>query len=60
MVIDVSLLGNDIKEPGDNTVLSQNMSSHVVYLYLKKKDYNGLSETRGRSLENLKFDFSTL
>ena len=30
---DVSLLGNDIKEPGDNTVRSQEISTNVVHLH---------------------------
>ena len=29
----VSLLGNDIKKPGDNKVLSQEISTHVVHLH---------------------------
>ena len=60
LINDVSLLGNDIKEPGDNNVLSQEISTHVVYLHQSKKDYIGLSSTYGRSPNNLKFDFSTL
>ena len=56
----VSLMGNDIKEPGDNTVLSQKISTHVVYLHIPKKDHLELSTTHGRSLDNLKFDFSIL
>ena len=30
---DVSLLGNDIKEPGDNEVLSHEISTNVVHLH---------------------------
>ena len=60
LINDVSLLVNDIKEPGDNKVLSQEISTHVVHIYLSKKDYTNLSPTHGRSLDNLKFDFSTL
>ena len=60
LINDFSLLGNDIKEPGDNKVLSQEISTHVVHLYPPKKDYLNLSTIHGRSLDNLKFDFSTL
>ena len=60
LINDVSILGNDIKEPGDNKVLSQEISTHVVYLHPSKKDYPDLSTIQGRSLDNLKFDFSTL
>ena len=56
----VSLLGNDIKDPGDNKVLSQKISTHVVHLHPSKKDYLKLSTIHGRSLDNLRFDFSTL
>ena len=56
----VSLLGNDIKDPGDNKVLSQETSTHVVHLHQLKKDYIDLSTINGRSLDNLKFDFPTL
>ena len=38
---DVSILGNDIKEPGDNKVLSQEISTHVVHLHPSKKYYIG-------------------
>ena len=57
---DVSLLGNDIKEPDYNKVLSQKISNRVVHLHPSKKDYLGLSTICGGSLENLKFYFSTL
>ena len=57
---DVSPLGNGIKEPGDNKVLSQDISTHAVHLHPPKEDYLDLSTIHGRSLENLKFDFSTL
>ena len=57
---DVSLLGNDIKEPGDNNVLSQEISTHVVYLHPTKKYYLDLSTIHGKSLDNLKFDVPTL
>ena len=30
---DVSILVNDIKEPGDNKVLYQEISTHVLHLY---------------------------
>ena len=56
----VSLLGDDIKEPCDNKVLSQEISTHVVHIHLSKKDYISLSKIQVRSLDNLKFDFSTL
>ena len=59
LINDFSLLGNDIKEPGDNKVLSQEISTHVVHLYPPKKDYLNLSKIHGRYLDNLKFDFST-
>ena len=29
----VSTLGNDIKKPGDDKVISQEISTHVVHLY---------------------------
>ena len=57
---DVSLLGNDIKETGDNKVLSQNISTHVVHIHPSKRYYRNLSTIQGRSLNNLKFNFSTL
>ena len=57
---DVSLLGNDIKEHGDNKVLSQEISTRVVHIHPSKKDYLDLSTIQGRSLDNLKFDFLTL
>ena len=57
---DISILGNDIKEHGDNKVILQEISTHVVHLHLPKKDYLDLSTIHGRPLENLKFDFSTL
>ena len=56
----VGLMGNDIKEPGDNMVFSQRISTHVLYLLIPKKYHLELSTTHGRSLDNLKFDFSTL
>ena len=59
LIIDVSLLGNDIKESGDNKVPYQDISTHVVHLHPSKKDYLDLSTIHGRSLDNLKFDFST-
>ena len=59
-VNDVSLLGNDTKEPGDNKVLSQYISTHVVHLHRPKKDFLDRYTNHGRSLDNLKFDFSTL
>ena len=60
LINDVILLGNDIKEPGDNKVLSQEISTRVVHLHPPKKYYLDLSIIHGRSLDNLKFDFSTL
>ena len=57
---DVSLLGNDIKEPGDIKVLSRDISTHAVHLHPPKKDYLNLSTIHGMSLDNLKFDFSKL
>ena len=38
----VSLLGNDTKEPGDNKVLYQDISTHVINPQPPKKDYLGL------------------
>ena len=60
LINDFSLLGNDIKEPGDNKVLSQDISTHVVNIHPPKKDSLDISTINGRSLDNLKFDFSTL
>ena len=60
LINDVSLLGNDIKEPGNNKVLSQEISTRVVHINPSKKDYLDLSTIYGRSRDNLKFDFSTL
>ena len=60
LINDVSLLGNDIKEPGNNKVLSQEISTRVVHLHPSRKDYLGLSIIYGRSLDKIKFDFSTL
>ena len=57
LINDVSLLGNDIKEPGDNKVISQKISNNVIHLQLTKKYYLDLSTTHGRSLENLIFTF---
>ena len=57
---DVSILGNDIKDPGDNKVLSQYISTNVVPVHPSMKDYIDLSKIHGRSLDNLKFDFLTL
>ena len=56
----VNLLGNDIKEPGDNKVLSKDISTIVVHIHPSKKDYINISTIHGRSLDNLKFDFFTL
>ena len=60
MINDVSLLGNDIKEPGDDKVLSQDISTRVVHLHPSKKYYLTLSTIQGRSLVKLKLEFSTL
>ena len=60
LINDVSILGNNIKEPGDNKVLSQDISTHVVHLHPLKKYHLDLSTIQGRSLDKLKFDFSTL
>ena len=60
LINDVSLLGNDIKETGDNTVPSKEISTHVVHLHPRKKYHLNLYTIQGRSLENLKVDFSTL
>ena len=60
LINDVGLLVNDIKEPGDNKVLYQDISTHVVHIHPSEKDYLDLSTIQGRSLDNLKFDFSTI
>ena len=60
LINDVSLLGHYINDTGDNKVLSQEIPTHVVHLHPPKKDYLELSTIHGRSLDNLKFDFSTL
>ena len=60
LINDVSLLGNYTKEPGDNEVLSREISTHVVHLRPFKEDYHLLSKIHGRSLDNLKFYFYTL
>ena len=60
LINDVSILGNDIKEPGDNKVISQEISIYVVHLHPSKKYYIDLSTIHGKSLDNLKFDFFTL
>ena len=33
LINDVSLLGNDIKEPSDNKVLSQDISTRAIHLH---------------------------
>ena len=60
LIKDVSILGNDIKDIGDNKVPFQEISNHVVHLHPSKKDYLYVSTIKGRSLDNPKFDFSTL
>ena len=57
---DNSLLGNYTNETGDNNFPSQDISTHVVHLQPPKKEYLDLSTISGRSLDNLKFEFSTL
>ena len=57
---DASILGNDIKETGNNKVLYQDISTHVVHLHPPKKDYLYPSTIQGRFIYNLKFDFYTL
>ena len=59
LIDDVSLLRNDIKEHGDNKVLSQEISTNVVNFHPSKKYYPDLSTIDGKSLDNLKFEFST-
>ena len=39
LINDVSLLGHDIKDPGDKRVLSQEISTNVVHIHQLKKDY---------------------
>ena len=41
LINNVSILGNDIKDPGDNKVLFQEISTHVVHLQPSKKYYIG-------------------
>ena len=60
LISDVSPLGDYTKGPGDNKVLSQEVSTRVVHLHSSKKDCLNHSKIHGRSLENLKFDLSTL
>ena len=60
IINEVSLLGNDIKEPGNNRVLSQDISTHVLHLHTPQKYYLDFSTIHGRSHDNIKFDFSTL
>ena len=60
MINDVSLLGNDINKPSDIKVLFIDISTHVVHINPPRKDYLDLSKIHGRSLDNLKFDFSAL
>ena len=55
-----SLLGNDIKEAGDNKVLYPDISTHAVHLHPLKKDYPDLSKIHGLSLDNPTFYFSTI
>ena len=57
---DVSLLGKDTKKTGDNKVISQDISNHIVHLHPLNKVYLELSTIHGSCPENLKFDFSTL
>ena len=60
LINDVSILGNGIKEPRDNEILSQEISTNVVHIKPSKKYYLDLSTICGRFLGNLKFEFSTL
>ena len=53
----VSLLGNDTKDPGDNKVLSQKISTHVVHLYPPRKDYLGLLQFMRGLLTTSKLTF---
>ena len=59
MINDVSLLGNDIKDTGDDKVISQEISTHVEHLHPLNKNHIDLSIVHGSFLDNLKFDFST-
>ena len=54
------LLGKYTKEPGNNKVFYQEISTHIVNLRSSEKYYLGLWKTHVRSLDNLKFDFSSL
>ena len=60
LINDVIILGNDINKPDNNKVLSQDLSTHVVHLHPPKKYYLVPYTIQGRSLDNIKFDFSTL
>ena len=60
LINDVSILGNDIKEPGDNKVLSWEISTNVVHPHPLKKYYLNLSKIQEWYLDNLKFEFYTL
>ena len=60
LIRDVSILGNDIKEPGDNKVPSQEISTHAVHLHPSNKYYLDISTIQGGCFDNLKFYFSTI
>ena len=60
LINDVIILVNDIKKPDNNKVLSQDFSTHVVHIHPPKKYYLVLYTIQGRSLDNIKFYFSTL
>ena len=60
LINDFILLGNNIKEPGVNKVLSQDISTHVVHCQPRKKYYFRISTIQERYLDNLKFEFYTL
>ena len=57
LINDIILSGNNIKDTGDNKVISQEISTHVVHIHPSKKDYLDLSTIQGRSIDKLKLEF---
>ena len=60
MINNISILGNDVKDPGYDKVIFQEISTHGVHIHPPNKYYLDISTIPGRSLDNLKFEFSTL
>lgn len=61
VINDIVMLGNDAaKDKGENKVLAQTMQTHIVHLHPVKKEYLDPTCEKGRALENMKYDFSTL